>query len=86
MNTISKWSDERLDRTCKTLEKSIEGQRIVKANPNKRLYAMLKPTREENIERIEYVLTGLGPFALFDLLASVKLAMYLFEQDDSDTG
>jgi len=85
MNLVSGYDNKLLNSTRKTLEGSTEGRRIVKANPNKRLYAVLKPTREENMERIEYVLTGIGPFGLFELLASVKLSIDLYEQDNSDT-
>ena len=85
LDLVSGWSDKIVNNVRKTLEGSTEGQRTVKANPNRRLYAVLKPTREENMERIEYVLTGLGPFGLFELLASVKLSIDFYEQDNSDT-
>lgn len=86
MDLVSGYNDTMLDSVRKNIEDSIEGRRIAKANPNRRLYAVLKPTREENLERIEYVLTGIGPFGLFDMLASVKLSMELYEQDSNDTG
>lgn len=85
MGTLSDYNDTLLEKVREALEKSPEGQRIVKASPNKRLYAVLKPTREENMQRIEYVLTGLGPFTLFDLLASIKLAQVLYEHECCDT-
>jgi len=86
MNLVSGYNNTMLDNVRKSLEDSIEGLQITKKNPNRRLYAVLKPTREENLERIEYVLTGIGPFGLFDMLASVKLSMELYEQDNRDTG
>ena len=86
LDFVSGHSDNILNETRKAIEESEEGRRIVKTNPNRRLYAVLEPTREENLARIEYALTGLGPFGLFELLASVKLAIDIYENDDSDTG
>ncbi len=86
LDLISGWRDKLVNNARKTLEGSTEGQRIVKANPNRRLYAVLKPTKKENLERIEYMLTGIGPFGLFELLASVKLSKDIYEQENRDTG
>ena len=51
---------EKLDKALvahirEAFEKTKTGQRTVKTNPNRRLYAVLIPTKEENIQRIKNV-------------------------------
>jgi len=70
----------------KNLEGIKEGRQAVESNPNRRIYAVLKPTRAENLERIEYVLSALEPFMLNEVLASVKIALTYVEHDEDGEG
>ncbi|MCK4294039.1 MAG: hypothetical protein KAY65_12640 [Planctomycetes bacterium] len=85
MDCLNDCDDEEIDNIRKDLESSQTGRRIINSNRNRRLYAVLKPTREENLARIEYVLTGAGPFALFELLAGAKIIREYYEHDDYST-
>ena len=49
-------TDKQLDADRKIFENPTAGRRAVKNNPDRRLYAVLKPTRAENLRRIENVL------------------------------
>ncbi|MGB8225597.1 MAG: hypothetical protein WCE45_01835 [Sedimentisphaerales bacterium] len=56
---------EKLDKALvahirEAFEKTKTGQRTVKANPNRRLYAVLIPTKEENIQRIKNVFDSMN--------------------------
>lgn len=55
LKTVGKLDNALVDSIREALEKTKTGQRTVKTNPNRRLYAVLIPTKEENIQRIKNV-------------------------------
>lgn len=55
LKTIEKLDNALVAPIREALEKTKTGQRTVKINPNRRLYAVLIPTKEENIQRIKNV-------------------------------
>jgi hypothetical protein len=75
MGHLSTYSDPLLEKARKRIERSDDGKRIVRTNPDRRLYAVLKPTRAENLERIKYVLCAMDAFRLYGLLSSLRIAM-----------
>ena len=48
------------------------GQRAVKTNPDRRLYAVLEPTRAENLKRIENVFLEMDSANLGEVLSNVE--------------
>ena len=67
------YSDAMLERGRKRIEESDAGQAAVRSNPDRRVYAVLKPTRAENIERIKYVFLAMDAFELYKELESVRI-------------
>ena len=51
-------SDTDIERTRVRFESTTAGRKAVASSPERKLYAVLKPTREENIRRILNVLYG----------------------------
>lgn len=50
-----------LDAMRERLERSEYGSRAMASSPDRRLYAVLQPTNEENVLRISNVLLAMGP-------------------------
>ncbi|GEM_PF-1932836 len=65
-------SDAGLDADRQVFENSEAGRRAVESNPNRRLYAVLKPTRAENRERIANVFKAMEPRELLALRIGAK--------------
>jgi hypothetical protein len=56
IDLLNMLDDKILDCNRKVFENTTAGRRAVKNNPDRRLYAVLKPTRVENLRRVENVL------------------------------
>jgi hypothetical protein len=70
-------SEARLDRDRQFFENSEAGRRAVESNPNRRLYAVLKPTKAENRERIANVFKEMEPRELLALRMRAKKVLKL---------
>jgi len=53
------WTDSQVDTRRKQFEALALGKKVIKTNPNRRLYCVLKPTRKENIKRIANTLRAM---------------------------
>jgi len=77
-NALGTWKnvnnrDVNADR--ETFELTSAGKQAVKTNPDRRLYAVLKPTRAENLKRIENVFLEMDSMTLQDVLSRVEKAI-----------
>lgn len=68
LNLLSIQSDRVLDSDRKFLERTTAGRQAVKTNSDRQLYAVLKPTRAENLRRIENVLKEMDSTTLCRVL------------------
>lgn len=57
---ISSLDDGLVALWCEQLEETTHGQAAVTMSPNRKLYAVLKPTKAENLRRIKAVLEFVG--------------------------
>jgi hypothetical protein len=57
-------NDVQLNNDRKVFENTEEGSRVRADHPDRHLYAILQPTRKENLKRIENVLRSMSPDAL----------------------
>jgi hypothetical protein len=55
LKSLEKLDNVLIVRVREALEKTEPGKIVVRKNPNRRLYAVLIPTKEENIQRIKAV-------------------------------
>jgi len=67
----------KIDAVRQTIENSEAGRRAVESNPNRRLYAVLKPTKAENLERIANVFKEMEPRQLLALRIRAKKVLKL---------
>ena len=65
-------SDKDVNADRETFELTSAGQQAVKTNPDRRLYAVLEPTRAENLKRIENVLLEMDSARLSEVLSNVE--------------
>lgn len=72
---LEAYTDEMLEAGRKRIEEGEAGMVAIQSNPNRRLYAVLKPTRAENIERIKHVFLAMDAFELYKELQSVRIQM-----------
>ena len=59
--TIMRLGDDRVDAARESLEALGIGHAVVAEHPDRHLYAILKPTRRENLRRIQNVMRALDP-------------------------
>ncbi len=52
LKNLDTLSNAKIKSFCVDIEKTRAGKKAAKTNPNRRLYAVMKPNRQENIERI----------------------------------
>ena len=71
LELVASYGDDLLDRTRGMFEGCGQGRKVAATNPNRRLYAVLKPNRHENIERIRQFLCSLTVGQLQEVLMAV---------------
>jgi hypothetical protein len=60
LKRLEKLDNVLIARVREALEKTETGKRAARTNPNRRLYAVLIPTKEENLQRIKNVFDYMG--------------------------
>ena len=60
MDAIQALSDISVEYIRRAVEKTDAGTVAIAINPNRRLYAVLQPTKEENIQRIKNTMDCMG--------------------------
>jgi hypothetical protein len=82
------FDNARLKKMRRDLEQTEVGRLVIKYSDEKRLYAVLKPTREENVQRIMKVLSALDAIMEGIVFDRVKdtITAYQVEIKDRENG
>lgn len=75
---LDKQSNWHLNNDRKTFEDTVAGREIVAQHTDRHLYAVLRPSRLENMERIENVLRAMAPYDLTRVHWSASKSMRLY--------
>jgi len=70
--TIMRFDDDKVDAIRESLESLGVGCAVVTEHTSRHLYAVLKPSRRENLQRIQNVMRALDPYSFEQVLRIAK--------------
>jgi len=78
LTVLDKQDSYRLNRDRKVFENIETGRQVVADHPDRHLYSVLRPTRQENLRRIENVLRAMSPAALRRVGENARRTMRIY--------
>jgi hypothetical protein len=78
LTVLDKQNNYCLNRNRKVFEDTETGRNVVAGHPDRHLYSVLRPTRSENLTRIENVLRAMSPAALRRVGENARKTMRIY--------
>lgn len=79
INRLERLDTKLIRRIVRSIEKKPYAQKIVQQNPNRRIYAVAKPTKDELIKRAIYIIDSLDEQLLMAIIPALNTSLLIGE-------